>query len=391
MHLYNVHNFWCGGKSMSTDDFFESQTPDSRVKTDIVFTHFAAWLNIIGNATRRTGDQLAYMELFAGPGIFGDGNQSTPVLVAQHAASSRFASRFHLFLNERDETYAGRLASNISQIQNRDNIDGRVHLSRAEVTRENHSVFLKQIAEMPAVLFVDPWGYKGVSLDLFASFIAGARMGRDAILFFNYHRITAAVSNEQFAAHMAAMFGGQRAARLSRDVANLHGDARETVVFNGIEEALHEAGAEYTIRFEFTKRGDNLIFVSKSLKGLEVAKSVMAKRSEVDAEGVASFAYDSRPKPEFFQHSLFKAPSKLDTLRESLTARFAGRTTTFAQLYHEHHPGTPYVERNYREVLRQMERDGAITTRASQPMRRTGTFGPAVKISFPPSKGLNRV
>jgi three-Cys-motif partner protein len=368
---------------MATEDFFEKQSDDSRVKTEIVFTHFAAWLNIIGNATRRGGDDLAYMELFSGPGVFADGNRSTPMMVAQHAVNSRFANRMNLFLNEMDDGYAARLAANISQIVGVEKLAGRIHLSRAEVTRANHGELLQPMKGMPAVLFVDPWGYKGVSLDLFASFIDGAHMGRDAILFFNYRRITAALSNEQFAVHMAAMFGEQRAARLSSDIADLHGDAREKKVFAAIEEALHEAGARYSQRFEFSKRGDNLIFISKSVKGLDVAKTVMAKRSDMDDEGVASFAFDSRPKLEF-QEVLFKPPSKLEELRVDLARRFAGRTVTFKQLFHEHHPTTQYVERNYRDVLLQMEHDGEIAASPSQ--RRAGTFGPNVRITFPRRK-----
>ncbi len=368
---------------MGTANFFEKQTPESRVKTDIVFTHFAAWLNIIGSSTQRQPTKLAYMELFAGPGLFEDGNKSTPIRVVEHVVQSPFANRVQIVLNEMEEAYADALHRNVTSIEGFEKLGCQPRFLREEVTGANYQTFLREIEGMPAVLFVDPWGYKGVCLDLFADFISGARIGRDAILFFNYRRITAALSNEQLVDHMRRMFGASRAESLSSSVEGVHGLEREAKVFSAIEEALTGIGAPYLQRFEFSRRGDNLIFISKHPKGLEVAKEIMADRSDMDEEGVATFSFDPRPKIDDGQASLafMRPPSKLQLLRQELLGVFAGRTLTFREVVREHNPGTVYVSANYREVLLQMENDGEIRTYPSS--RRKGTFAPEVVITFP--------
>lgn len=364
---------------MATEDFFEKQTDDSRIKTSIVYNHFASWLNIIGNTTKKNPRPLAYLEMFAGPGIFKDGNKSTPVLVAERVITSAFANRVKLVLNEVNADYADALQDNLSAIPGFDSLQIPAVFSREDVT-SNHRRFLNEIQDMPAIMFVDPWGYKGVSLALFNEFMAGADMGRDAILFFNYRRVTAAISNELFREHMNLMFGPERASRLAAEVEGLHDERREAKVLGAIEEALKEI-TPFVQRFEFTKRGDNLIFLAKRQKGLDVVKSVMAKRSERDDEGFASFSYDSRPKPEATQGLLFKPPSKLVELQEDLMTRFAGRTLTFEEIVQGHHVGTTFVTANYRDALIQLEDSGAISTEPRN--RKPGTFAPHVRVTFP--------
>ena len=58
---------------------------------------------------------------------------------------------------------------------------------------------------VPTLLFVDPWGYKGLSLALINSVVQN--WGCDCIFFFNYNRINPGVSNDTVREHMNALFG----------------------------------------------------------------------------------------------------------------------------------------------------------------------------------------
>src|SRR5438128_9842841 len=99
---------------MSTENFFDHQTPESHVKTGIVTDFVAAWINIVG---ARASGPLAYMELFAGPGIFDDGTKSTPILVAEHVLSDdNRRQRVRLVLNEKEGTFADRLKTNVESL-----------------------------------------------------------------------------------------------------------------------------------------------------------------------------------------------------------------------------------------------------------------------------------
>ena len=53
--------------------------------------------------------------------------------------------------------------------------------------------------------FFDPWGYKGLTLNLIREAITP--FGCDCVFFFNFKRINAAIANEQFRKHIDALFG----------------------------------------------------------------------------------------------------------------------------------------------------------------------------------------
>jgi hypothetical protein len=273
------------------------------------------------------------------------------------------------------------LKRNVESLQHLSRLPKAPVLLREEVNRENAVNFLTHLKDYPAVLFVDPFGYKGVSRQLFQAFIRTG-WGRDAILFFNYKRINAALSNPDFSDNMAAMFGPARAQLLGETLSSLQPHEREERVHAAMKEALHEVGVKFLHRYDFERRHDSLFFMSQNEKGLRVMKSVMKKRSAVDDHGVASFSF-AREGEGGKQLGLFDR-SPLDILREQLLDQFAGRTVTFEQVFQEHHPGTNYVEKNYRDVLLALEKSGEITVSPSK--RRPGTFAPNVQASFPSPK-----
>ena len=71
---------------MSTDRFFEESQEQSAVKTAIVSKYFWSWAKVIMAQVRTRKDpKIAYLDLFAGPGRYKDGTQSTPLLILEKA------------------------------------------------------------------------------------------------------------------------------------------------------------------------------------------------------------------------------------------------------------------------------------------------------------------
>ena len=73
---------------MTANSFFDEQTEQSLVKATIVAKYFDAWASVIVNTQKRNPHQpqkIAYIDLFAGPGRYTDGSQSTPLKVLQKA------------------------------------------------------------------------------------------------------------------------------------------------------------------------------------------------------------------------------------------------------------------------------------------------------------------
>jgi hypothetical protein len=66
---------------MRKSDFFKESTEQSRIKADIVSKYFFAWASVVIPTTKKRSNRIAYVDLFAGPGRYDDGNRSTPLRI----------------------------------------------------------------------------------------------------------------------------------------------------------------------------------------------------------------------------------------------------------------------------------------------------------------------
>ena len=71
---------------------------------------------------------------------------------------------------------------------------------------------------VPTLFFVDPWGYKGMTLRLINSVLKD--WGCDCCFFFNYSRVNAGLGNDAVEKHMDALFGSERASSLRQRFAD---------------------------------------------------------------------------------------------------------------------------------------------------------------------------
>jgi three-Cys-motif partner protein len=81
------------------------------------------------------------------------------------------------------------------------------------------SEMVKQFASVklvPTLFFLDPWGYKGLSLQIVNAVLKD--WGCDCIFFFNYNRINMGLTNPAVQEHMNALFGEKRADQLRTEL-----------------------------------------------------------------------------------------------------------------------------------------------------------------------------
>jgi hypothetical protein len=231
---------------------------------------------------------------------------------------------------------------------------------------------------IPTFSFIDPFGYKGLSWALVRSVIKD--WGSDCVFFFNYSRINAGVSNPRVFPHMAALFGTENFQALREEVGD-HRVARESAIMRHLTEAMREAGATHVLPFRFANESGrrtthHLVFVTKHPTGYEIMKEIMAAESSHGNQGVPSFEYS----PALLNtHMLFE--DALDELEDELTVTFAGQRLTREQIYHKDNLGRPYIKKNYRDALLNLERAERI--KAEPAVRRAGTFAEKVVAIFP--------
>lgn len=242
----------------------------------------------------------------------------------------------------------------------------------------------EKMSLVPTFFFVDPWGYKGLSLRLVNSVVKD--WGCDCVFFFNYNRINMGLSNPLVKEHMAALFGNKRAEQLKETLSTLSPTDREATIVNELVQALQEQGdSRYVLPFCFKddlgkRTKHHLIFVTKHFKGYEIMKQIMAKESSEKIEEVANFTYFPA-KPE--QALLFPLTRPIDDLKFMLLNHFNGQTLSMKEIYVQHNVGTPYIAKNYKTALLSLEKKGHITANPPASKRRKNTFADGTMVTFP--------
>lgn len=377
---------------MDGDIFFDESQEQSQVKAEIVAKYFWAWAKVIIPSQKGRGNKIAYLDLFAGPGRYKDGTKSTPLLILERAIrDTDIRTMLVTIFNDKDTNNTRTLSQTIDSIPEINLLKYKPQIYNEEIGNEIVKMFEK-MRFVPTLFFVDPWGYKGLSLGLINSVLKN--WGCDCIIFFNYNRINMGLHNEAVEAHMNALFGQERADRLREKLEPMSPGDRELTIIESLAEALKEMGGRYVLPFCFKNARGNrsshhLVFVSKDAKGYKMMKEIMAKESTNMEQGVPSFAYNPADRTHPL---LFELSRPLDDLEVMLMDHFAGQKMTMQDIYDQHNIGRRYIMSNYKSVLTKLEAKGKIATSPSADMRpkRRGepTFGDNVMVEFPPKGDL---
>lgn len=371
---------------MVDNQFFDESHEQSQIKARIVAKYFWAWAKVVIPSTKRRGNRIAYIDLFAGPGRYEDGTLSTPLLVLERAIEDPDMREMLVTLfNDRDAENVGKLKAAIDALPGIETLKHKPQVSNDVVGEEIAKMFAK-INLVPTFFFVDPWGYKGLSLRLIDSVLQN--WGCDCVFFFNYNRVNMGLNNEAVREHMDALFGKERADLLRTRLSGLNPDEREMLIVEELSQALKQMGAGFVLPFTFKgERSDrtkhHLVFATKHFKGYEIMKGVMAKESSEHIQGVPSFEYSPATEKYPMQFELFQP---LDDLATMLLNDFAGQRLRMRDIYLQHSVGKPYIDSNYKRVLASLEAEGEIMADPPAEKRRKikgeVTFADDVWVSF---------
>lgn len=271
------------------------------------------------------------------------------------------------------------LQTEISKIEGINSLKIKPQICHGEVGDEISSKF-EEMNLVPTFFFVDPWGYKGLSLRLINSVLKN--WGCDCVFFFNYNRINMGISNPSVHKHMDALFGNEKFAELQTACAGKSASIRELIVVEKLTEALQDMGGNHVVPFNFknnegTRTSHYLIFVTKHVRGYEIMKEVMWHYSSAKPDGIGSFSYCPAVEETPL---LLEFARPLAELKNMLRKEFSGKEITMLEVFNRHHIGRPFIKRNYKTALSELEAEGFISATPSD--RRRGTFGDSVKCKF---------
>ncbi|HEX5478759.1 MAG TPA: three-Cys-motif partner protein TcmP [Dehalococcoidia bacterium] len=360
-----------------TESFFGEQEQPSRVKSDIVVAYFAAWARIVS----RRSAHVAYWDPYSGPGRYESGDPSTPLLLLQEALRQPNLDRQLIALfSDESEAYVAQLDIEVRSLSGVERFHRSPRVERRSV-EESFAEHRSTIEAIPTLTFLDPWGYRGLSSALINSVTEG--FACDAVFFFNYNRINAAIVNELVEPRMQHVFTADRLAQLQAELQSVPVSERERMVMRALGDAVRSGEDRYLVPFRFAFAGGRtshyICFVTKNPMALGIMKDIMAKRGLTDEDGVPRFEFI----PSYAGRQMgFDEERPLRRLPGALIAAFSHQTLTVQDLFLRHHPGTPFVKQNYKTVLKQMEEAGEIACDRPRERRPKETLADRVRVTF---------
>lgn len=355
--------------NMGNKDFFLRQTPSSRIKANIVAEYFPKYCKIINKAKQT---KIAYVDLYAGPGKYSDGNPSTPLLIGKACAEDNELKRLvHLMFN--DNEYIENLKANFLEhfpagtFTNVPRFAAQTVGADITITRYLSKKWGKP-NRTPTLLFVDPFGYKSINTSALANFMNG--WGNEIFLFLNTKRIQAALDNEKFDELMQCLFP-TTVNTLRKDrkyVASVN--ERLTLIVDNLFTEFEKVTTDklFHCRFKFKEEDSTgtshyIIHFTRHPRGYDLIKQIYHEFDNIGASlenGV--YTFDAK-KLDIPQGALDFGDINVDVLSKKLAETYSGKSITAKDLFEEHQTKTQYAGPHYLKTLRKMVKDGLVESK----------------------------
>ncbi len=339
-------------------DFFDIQTPSSRIKANIVAEYFPKYCKILLKGGQA---EVRYVDLFSGPGMYADQNHSTPLLIAKAVANDALLkTKVRLVFN--DMKFGNVLKSNFESLFP----TGTFMLSPKfgnKTVGEDESIYTyltrekKPTNPTPTLLFFDPFGYKNIDTLALSKFME--HWGNEIFLFVNSKRINAAIYNEKFDDLMQSLFPTS-IDRLRRESAYsaTSPERLALIVDNLAAEFKHTIkGDFYHCAFKFREEDSTgvshfIIHFTKHHKGFELVKQIYHEFDNIGAtlEKDGNYTFDAKKMD--FNELLDLGDQNVEVLSARLLKDFKGQTIAASKLFNDHHPNTLWSGQHYLKALR---------------------------------------
>ncbi|MGR3279743.1 three-Cys-motif partner protein TcmP, partial [Acaryochloris marina NIES-2412] len=351
---------------MNDRNHFEEYREQTRIKHEILEKYLNAFLHILKKMNRN----LIFIDGFAGPGIYKNGNlksAGSPLralnLISSHAD---FAKKVATIFIEKDKTLFETLNQMVSEFYHEHseirepkliNTEFRVGMEPLLQRFEQHEGDLA-----PTFLFVDPCGVSGVFFDTMARLMNFKSC--EIFLFFNIDGLRRILGLGSSRGSTLAEFLGSdtEADDLQREI---HGkspaEKENAIVAKYFELVRKKMNAEYITGFRIEKENQRtvshyLIHITAHKLGFRIMKSIMWKvgRTEGDRGGLALIQKSSEDGPKLFD-------PEWDTFKKSILSELT--PCQQASYFYEdltEKPDNYFCEPAYREALLELEKEGKV-------------------------------
>lgn len=351
----------------------------SRIKHQILTGYLPAWARILGSRNKL----LCYFDCYAGPGAYESEGHAVPGSPTIAVSSAIEFSRKHkehrlvVRLIEADSAQLDRLRQALRPFQPYpNNLD--VKIRPGDALSEITGVLDKVASLPPAFFMVDPYGHP-LPLPVMNRILSQPKS--ELLINLMWWRVSMDIANPSMQQRIDQLFG-------DRDWRNQlfvqsHGQQREREFIAYFKARLE---ARYVLEFRIRMDPEDrtggsrtkyyLLHASNNVRAVLLMKEVMWPLG--DEEGTFDYAAES-------QQVLISSTPRVEELQQILTKRFAGQEVGFDEL-RERTWELPFIEKHYRELLRQLESSGRATIRRIT-SKKTGITGNDL-VRFAPEAGL---
>lgn len=349
---------------ISLSDFFKEKRSASEIKSEILNEYFKAWAAILLKGQRfKKIENLIYVDLFSGPGLYEDGKPSTPIKILNSIYQSKgqhidYDISVKTFFNDKSTKLANDLNSNIENLSYYNELTHKPVIANETASQKMLEQYLQ--SANPSLTFIDPLGYNYTQNMLLYSV---KNWGSDLFMLFNFNRIRAAIRNERVRENMQSIFSTYLDEITEFYKKEETPRKREEFIIKTFEKIFAEKGY-FILKFRINFPNKNqtshyLFFISKHHLAITRAKEIMTKYSDVQEDGVPLFGANLNQDPLFFPSLCEYSIIKLSEIILDSKALFNNKT--IEGIYKEHNYHTNYVKQNYKDAIEILINNNKIT------------------------------
>ena len=346
-----------------TEDYWDEPKPHSIKKSRIVADYIVPWAAIIGSGC----DELHYLDLFSGRGIYRNGMPATPMYVLDQMKSHPdIARKMRMTFCEEDGELRDVLTRAIEEHPAYGLLKDKPVILQDKITPSYAECLLGQVKE-GTFTFVDPFGYCDISLDLLD--VVTSEWGCDSLFYVSISGIVRNLKQPEKWPKLKSFFGALPFHDLMEKVDIAGGDCDLCdVIFGEIEQVLHSKRdyhlLKYTVEFEDRKTESHyLVFITKHPRGIEKMLQTMARHGQKDGFGLTELVYSPRRESENAQLCMVVSPGdSLGKLAARLARDFSGqRIIVDSVLSACLERGYCYLPKDLRKGMDQLRQEGKLT------------------------------
>jgi three-Cys-motif partner protein len=350
--------------------------PHTVAKHAILRRYLDAWIPIMS----RYNGRVLYIDGFAGPGIYENGEPGSP-LIALDAAIAQVrhieGEMYFLFVEADPDRYQ-QLMTQLATRTLPDQLKVRAVHGRFDETLRATLDRLTTSAQqlIPTFAFIDPFGFSHTPMSVISGIMRNPRC--EVLITFMYEEINRFLSHADHPATFDELFGNRdwrECLRLAEPT------ARERCIREQYQSNLRATGIRYVRAFRMRNRDNRtdyfLFFGTNNVTGLAKMKESMWR---VDQGGQFEFSDTTDPA----QTTLFTNGPDFERLKRQLQRDLAGRRMRVEEVENFVLEQTAYSVSHYKRVLKELEASTppGLVVRSAKEGRRRGTFPAGTTVEF---------